>query len=135
CLLILCSVSLSQSPKERIQEALQKTPHPNSATEFQTVPHLTCLNQGKTSICWSFATSSFVESEMARLKLPAVRLSVTYPVYCAFLEKARRFVRMHGDSRVDAGDLFIGVFNTCRDYGAIPLSVYGAPTPGKALDH
>jgi bleomycin hydrolase len=135
CLLFLCSLTLAQSRKEQIQDALRKTPHPDSAAEFQTVPHLSCLNQGKTSICWSFATSSFVESEMARLKLPTVRLSVAYPVYCAFLEKARRFVRMHGDSRVNAGDLFMGVFNTCRDYGAIPLSVYGGPTPDKPLDH
>jgi bleomycin hydrolase len=135
CLLFLCSLTLAQSRKEQIQDALGKTPHPASAAEFQTVPHLSCMNQGKTSICWSFATSSFVESEMARLKLPSVRLSVAYPVYCAFLEKARRFVRMHGDSRVNAGDLFMGVFNTCRDYGAIPLSDYGAPTPGKALNH
>src|SRR5712691_8484705 len=94
CLLAVCSLNLAdgQSRKEQVQQALQKTPHPDSAAEFQTVPHLSCLNQGKTSICWSFATSSFVESEMARLKFSPVRLSVTYPVYCAFLEKARRFV-------------------------------------------
>jgi hypothetical protein len=68
-----------QTPEEQVRQAVEKTAHPNSAAEFQTVPHLTYLNQGKTGICWSFATCSFVESEMARLKLEPVRLSVLYP--------------------------------------------------------
>src|SRR6266542_468718 len=104
-LLALCSVAAAQSREERVRQALEKLPHPSSAAEFQTAAHLTCLNQGMTSICWSFAACSFVESEMARLKLPPARLSVTYPVYCAFLEKARRYVRTRGESRVNPGDL------------------------------
>src|SRR5947207_2024147 len=74
----ICSTAFvgGQTPEEQVWQAVQRTPHPDSAAEFQTVPHLTCLNQGKTGICWSFATCSFVESEMARLKLEPVRLSV-----------------------------------------------------------
>src|SRR4051794_35023861 len=102
-LLFVCSLATShaQQSNEQIRQALAKIPHPSSATEFQTVPHLSCLNQGKTSICWSFATCSFVESEMARLKLEPVRLSVAYPAYCTYIEKARRFVRRKGGSRVN----------------------------------
>src|SRR5205814_3760653 len=131
----ICSTAFvgGQTPEEQVRQAVENTPHPNSAAEFQTVPHLTCLNQGKTGICWSFATCSFVESEMARLKLEPVRLSVLYPTYCTYIEKARRFVRTRGVSRVNEGDLFIGVMETCRLYGAIPASVYGQTDDARKL--
>lgn len=122
--LCLIASASAQDMQDKVRETLQKTPGPKSAGDFQPVPHLPCLNQGKTYVCWSFATTSFVESEMARLKLESVRLSVIYPVYCGYLEKARRFVRTKGESRFAAGDLFTGVFDVCREYGALPASVY-----------
>jgi bleomycin hydrolase len=135
CFLFSLAGLRAQQPDEKIPQALAKIAHPSSVSEFQTVPHLSCLNQGKTSICWSFATCSFVESEMARLKLEPVRLSVTYPAYCTYLEKARRFVREKGKSRVNPGDLFMGVWETSRDYGAIPASAYGQPAGAQLLDN
>jgi len=110
--------------QQRLLESLDKLPHPSSAAEFQSAPSLPCLNQGKTLVCWSFASSSFLESEMARLKLPPVRLSVAYPVYCACVEKARRLVQTKGASRFSCGDLFTGVPDACREYGAMPAAVY-----------
>src|SRR5689334_16210410 len=82
----------AQTLREEVFAEVEKIPHPNSTADFHAAPALACLNQGKTSICWSFATSSFVESEMARLKLEPVRLSVLYPLYCVYLEKTRFFV-------------------------------------------
>jgi len=119
--------------QDKTREALATVPHPKSATDFQPVPHLACLNQGRTYVCWSFATASFLESEMARLKLESARLSVIYPVYCGYLEKARRFVRTQGESRFAAGDLFTGVFDVCREYGAMPAAVYDKPSAGGVL--
>src|ERR1039458_4367601 len=87
--LSLLATATAQTMQQRLVAALDQTPHPKSAADFQPAASLPCLNQGKTLVCWSFATCSFLESEMARLKLPPVRLSVMYPVYCAYLEKAR----------------------------------------------
>ena len=70
----LLATASGQTMQQRLLEALDKTPHPNSAADFQSAASLPCLNQGKTLVCWSFATCSFLESEMARLKLPPVRL-------------------------------------------------------------
>lgn len=86
-------------------------------------------------ICWSFATSSFLESEMARLKMEPVRLSVLYPMYCAFLEKARRYAITRGGSRFAAGDLFHGILDTYERYGLMPASAYGDKPNQQALDH
>lgn len=110
--------------QDKLLQALDKTPHPRSAAEFQSAASLPCLNQGRTLVCWSFASCSFLESEMARLKLPSVRLSVSYPGYCGYLEKARRYVRSKGGSRFSCGDLFTGVPDACREYGAMPAAVY-----------
>lgn len=110
--------------RQRLLESLGKLPHPESAAEFQPAASLPCLNQDKTLVCWSFATCSFLESEMARVKLPPVRLSVMYPVYCAYVEKAKRFVRTKGASRFSPGDLFTGLPDACREYGAVPTAVY-----------
>ena len=121
--LCLLAPAPAQTMQDKLREALEKTPHPESAADFQSVPHLPCLNQDKTLVCWSFATTSFVESEMARLKLESVRLSVFYPVYWGYIEKAREFVRTRGSSRFSQGDLFTGVFDVCREYGAMPASV------------
>jgi bleomycin hydrolase len=120
--------------QERVREALERTPHPQSAADFQAAPSLPCLNQNETAICWSFATCSFLESEMARLKLPSVRLSVMYPAYCQYVEKARRFVQTKGESRVSPGDIFFGVTDACRQYGAMPASAYEKSSSGKAFD-
>ena len=119
--------------QERVREALGKTPHPRNAADFQAAPSLPCLNQSNTLICWSFATCSFLESEMARLKLPSVRLSVMYPAYCQYIEKARRFVQTKGESRFSPGDTFCGVPDACRQYGAMPASVYDEVILGQSV--
>jgi bleomycin hydrolase len=124
----------AQSLREKLTESLEKTPHPHSAADFQPVPGLPCLNQGKTLVCWSFATTSFLESEMARLKLEPVRLSVMYPVYCAYVEKAQRFAQTKGGSRFSPGDLFTGLTEVCREYGALPANAYDKPADGGVFD-
>ncbi len=136
-LALRCCTVLAAGPSARLElsRELEKLPHPLAASEFQPVPQLSCLNQGGTLICWSFATCSFLESEMARLNRPQVRLSVMYPAYCQFVEKTKRFVRTKGESRFSPGDLFIGVMETCRLYGALPASAYEGKLEKKLPDH
>ncbi len=132
--LYLVTPASAETTDKRLREALDKVPHPNSAADFQAAPSLPCLNQKKTLICWSFATCSFLESEMARLKLPPVRLSVMFPAYCQYLEKARRFAQTKGTSRFSPGDTFCGVADACAAYGAMPASAYEKSSDGKAFD-
>jgi hypothetical protein len=92
--------------QQRLIGALDRTPHPNSAADFQAAASLPCLNQDTTLVCWSFVTCCFLESEMARLKLPPARLSVMYPLYRAYREKARRYVQTKGASRFSPDEPF-----------------------------
>ncbi len=132
--LFLCVSARSESLRRQIESSLANLPHPTNTAAFHTAPALSCLNQGESSICWSFATSSFVEAEMARLRLEPVRLSVLYPLYCGYLEKTRRFVRNHGDSRFDPGDLFTGVPELWQKFGAMPAATYDHFTEAQPLD-
>jgi len=132
---VLMLAASAQVTRKDLLAQLEKLPHPDGPEQFETPAHLPCLNQGKTSVCWSYATSSFVESELARLRQPAVRLSVMYPAYCEFLEKTRRYVQCKGDSRFDPGDLFTGVAEAIQKYGAVPASAYDKDIIKKLPDH
>ena len=60
--LCLLATAPAQTMQQRLLEALDKLPHPNSSADFQPAAGLPCLNQGKTLVCWSFATCAFLES-------------------------------------------------------------------------
>lgn len=120
----------AQSLEEALQEAISKLPRPETVSDFKPVPHLSPLNQDSTLICWSFSTSSFLESEMERLGREPLRLSVVFPVYNVFVEKAKRYIQTRGASRFAPGDLFTGVLDIVRTYGAIPADAYGNKVEG-----
>ena len=141
---LICWMSADLSAQSTPQQAvdaelarvLAATPHPESVSDFQAIPHLSARNQDTTLICWCFATLSFLESEMKRLGLEPVRLSVMYPVHCVFLEKAKRFVATKGESRFAPGDLFSGVMEIVQQYGAIPAASYeGLKGPATVYSH
>lgn len=110
--------------KARLEKALAALPHPQSVADFTALPHLSVRNQDQSWICWSFAMSSFLETEMKRTGREPMRLSVIYPEYCMFLEKAKRFVATKGESRFAPGELFSGVLETARLYGEMPAAAY-----------
>ena len=115
---------------------LQKIHKPQSMDAFKALPHLSPFNQDTTNACWSFSTLSFLESEMLRLGLPEIRLSPMFPVYYAFIEKARYFVESRGESRFAAGDLFSGVMQTVKKYGLVPQEAYKGQTRScKTFNH
>ena len=108
----LSSFSADKKLEDFAQETLAQKHKPQSIDIFKAVPHLPVINQDTTNACWSFATLSFLESEMHRLGLKRVKLAMMYPVYFSFIEKARHFVKTKGESRFGGGDLFSGVFET-----------------------
>ncbi len=103
---------------------LQTLHKPQSPSVFDAVFHFPPRNQDTTNACWSFSTLSFLESEMERNHLKPVKLSMMFPVYYSFVEKARYFVHTKGASRFAGGDLFSGVLEVIKQYGIVPQSVY-----------
>lgn len=88
-------------------------------------------NQYKTSTCWSFSTLSFLESEILRTSGKKVQLSEMFVVYHTYLEKAERYVRMHGAQEFGPGGAFEDNFTIINKYGIVPESVYSGKNIGE----
>ncbi len=137
-LFVFTGLLQAQTPtlKESAVPYLKTLHKPASPEVFKTPFHFPPLNQDTTNACWSFATLSFLETEMARTGLKPVKLSIMYAVYFSFVEKARRFVQTRGKSRFAGGDLFSGVLETIRLYGMVPFTNYsGTKRPGGSFNH
>lgn len=81
-------------------------------------------NQGSSGTCWSYSANSFLESEMIKAGKTPVELSQIYSARCAYIDKAKNYVRMHGAVSLGDGGAFHDVINMYRKYGAMPRSLY-----------
>lgn len=92
--------------------------------EEVVLPATSVKDQYRTGTCWSFSTISFLESEMLRLGKPEIDLSEMFVVRYTYSEKAKRFIRLHGELSFSAGGAFHDVTNVISRYGIVPESVY-----------
>ena len=81
-------------------------------------------NQYRTGTCWSFSAISLLESEMMRMGKDAADLSEMWIVRHTYPEKAKRYVRFHGNLNFSPGGAFHDVTNMMEKYGLVPESVY-----------
>ena len=100
------------------------------------IDNLPPVNQDTTNACWSYSALSFIETEMQRINGQTVKLAEMFPVYYAFIEKAKTFVATRGESRFKPGDLFTTVLEVIRTYGIVPMEVYrGQAVPRATYNH
>lgn len=89
-------------------------------------------SQGRTGTCWSFSTSSFLESEFTRIHGKEVDLSEIFTVRNIYLEKAQKYLRYHGTCNFSQGSLAHDVINSYTAYGMMPEEAYsGRNSEGK----
>jgi bleomycin hydrolase len=81
-------------------------------------------NQASSGTCWSYAAIGFVESEMIRMGKDPIDLSEMYVVRMAYIEKARKYVRVHGKLNFAQGGEAPDVFYVLEKYGAMPQEAY-----------
>ena len=97
---------------------------------------LEVLSQGRTGTCWSFATTSWLESEVLRINGKKVDLSEMYVVRNAIGEKARRYVAADGKAVFGEGGLSHDVIAMVKEHGIVPIDQYtGLPNGGKRHSH
>ncbi len=97
---------------------------PKSIDEFKYYWHNKPVSQGNTGTCWSFATTSFFESEVYRQTKKKVKLSEMYTVYWEYVEKAKEFVRTRGQSLFAQGSEANAVTRIWKKYGIVPEKDY-----------
>jgi len=88
-------------------------------------------NQYATGTCWSFATTSFIETELIRMGKGEFDLSEMYPVRNAYNAKALNFIRFHSKANFSQGGQAHDVLNSIRKYGMIPEEIYSGLNYGE----
>lgn len=91
---------------------------------IKLIESTSCKDQQATGDCWSFATTSFIETEAIRLGKNPVILSPMFFVRPTYINKAENYIRKNGSSYFGEGDLTFNVLKAYREYGAIPEIVY-----------
>lgn len=81
-------------------------------------------NQGKTGTCWSFSTSSFVESEIFKTTKEKLDISEMFNVRNTYESKAWNYVMRQGKAQFGEGGLAHDVINSIKKYGLVPESAY-----------
>ncbi|MEI6765090.1 MAG: C1 family peptidase [Bacteroidota bacterium] len=92
-----------------------------------------CKNQAHSSTCWSFATTSFIESELFRISKSDVDLSEMFFVRHIYPEKSVNYIRWHGKSFFTPGGQPHDVLNVIKNYGFVPENAYRGIQKGKWL--
>lgn len=91
---------------------------------FLKIPSTELKDQQSSGTCWSFATTSFIETEALRLGKDAISLSPIFYVTPTYLKKAEKFIERKGESWFEPGDLTFSVLDSYEEHGAIPEEVY-----------
>jgi bleomycin hydrolase len=93
-------------------------------------------DQCATGTCWSFATISFLESEIIRKGNKPVDLSEMFNVRINYSKKADSYVRFQGKQQFGPGGLGHDVISVVKEYGIVPESAFSGLASGKTeYDH
>ncbi len=106
---------------------------PTSKDDFKTYWHNEPVSQGNTNTCWSFSTTSYLESEVYRTTGQKVRLSEIYTVYFEYLERAHNWVKTRGNMNFGEGSEGNAVTKIWRKYGIVPLDTYTGLPEGQTI--
>ena len=96
----------------------------------KVVDHLPVIDQGSTGTCWSFTTTSFLESEILRKGYPETDLSEMFFVYHTYMNKAKRYLLYHGNLNFGQGGQAHDVMDVLRENGMVTDEAF----PGKKVD-
>lgn len=99
----------------------------NDAYEFEMVYQVKTTpvkNQAKTGTCWSFAATSFIETELLRMNKGEHILSTMFNVRYAFPSKAENYIRYNGSTNFGSGGQAHDVMNIVKQYGFVPEEIY-----------
>lgn len=111
----------------------------NAQYEFKIESQVNCTevkNQQRTGTCWSFATASFLESELMRLGKGQVDLSEMFVVRNIYSDKAKNYILRQGKANFSQGSLSHDLIRIMDKYGTVPQSVYSGLMDGdNGYDH
>lgn len=93
-------------------------------TDVKVIRTTPVKDQNKSGTCWSFSGTSQLEDEVMRKGGPELDLSEMFTVRQAYIDKAKKYIRMGGKINFAQGGGFADVLAVVRDFGVVPEEVY-----------
>lgn len=81
-------------------------------------------NQNRAGTCWSYSGIGMIEAELLRMGKGEYDLSEMFIVNKSYIDKADKYVRLHGYLNYAQGGSFEDVLYVFKHYGAVPGEVY-----------
>ena len=88
-------------------------------------------DQNKSGTCWAFSGLSTLEDNVMRKGGPELDLSEMFVVRNAYIDKAKKFMRMNGTINFAQGGSWGDVLNMTSLYGAMPKEAYSGLNYGE----
>lgn len=101
---------------------------------FRTEKKINCTavkNQANTGTCWSFATTSFLESEVIRMGATDIDLSEMYIVRNIYKDKAKNYVLRQGKANFSQGSLAHDLIRMASQQGLVTEEAYSGMLEGE----
>ena len=89
-------------------------------------------DQNKSGTCWAFSGVSTLEDNVLRKGGPELDISEMFIVRHAYIDKAKKFMRMNGNITFAQGGSWGDVLNMTMQYGAMPEEAYTGVNYGEA---
>jgi len=140
-LLILAQASIAQT-SETTQSVTTAAILPDATKDADGLvleklnPSTPVKAQGITGTCWSFSTTSLVESQLIKNNAGTHDLSEMYTARNIYIEKAKNYILRQGHTQFSEGGLGHDVIRSIDLYGAMPEAAYSGKLPSQSThDH
>lgn len=100
-------------------------------TEVTIVPTTPVKDQNKSGTCWAFSGISTLEDNLLRKTGKEHDLSEMFVVRNAYIDKAKKYMRMNGEINFAQGGSFADVLDMTSLYGAMPEEAYNGLNYGE----
>jgi len=121
-LLLLLIILIQINGFSQIKNKKEKEPYIfNIVNEVASTP---IKNQYRSGTCWTFASASFIESELLRLNKGKYDISEMFFVRMGYHNHAISYVRFHGNLNFSSGAEGWDVMNVVKQYGLVPEKAY-----------
>lgn len=116
--LALCSTlwAAAQTPEQK--------PEGYTFTDTKTIRSTPVKDQNRSGTCWCFSALSYLEGEILRAGGEEVHLSEMWIVRNSFMDKAVKYIRLHGHLNFAEGGAEHDVTEGIKKHGIVPFEAY-----------